>query len=162
MLISLKKINDTTHVCSTIFSTHTWQSFLWTTVNSEAVLAVRSLETRYFSQDSSCFLRDGGNLHLSGTVTQISGNSFGKKSIYITGGAWERICWHFPHRNSSNELRILLEDANILISKSECKVLPDPPPLLANGQKENGIQCGQGRQTEAHGWLTAPFLVQYL
>ena len=83
-----EKINDTTHVRSTIFSTHDNPSCEQPLIQ-KAVLAVHSRETRNFSWDSSRFLRDesrfsryesrfsryesrfsrgGGNLHLSGTV----------------------------------------------------------------------------------------------
>ena len=82
------KINDTTHIRSTIFSTHDNHSCKQPLIQ-KAVLAVHSRETRNFSRDSSRFLRDesrfsryesrfsryesrflreGGNLHLSGTV----------------------------------------------------------------------------------------------
>ena len=86
-----EKINDTTHVCSTIFSTHDNPSCEQPLIQ-KAVLAVHSRETRNFSRDSSRFLRDesrflryesrfsryesrfsrgGGNLHLSGTVNHV-------------------------------------------------------------------------------------------
>ena len=87
-----EKINDTTPTCPLNDFLHTRQSFLRATVNTEAVLAVHSRETRNFSRDSSRFLRDesrfsryesrfsryksrfsreGGNLHLSGAVCAI-------------------------------------------------------------------------------------------
>ena len=50
------KINDTTHVCSTIFSTHNNPSCEQPLIQ-KAVLAVHSRETRNFSQDSSRFLQ---------------------------------------------------------------------------------------------------------
>ena len=114
-----EKINDTTPTCPLNDFLHTRQSFLRATINTEAVLAVHSRETRNFSRDSSrflrdesrfsryesrfsryesCFSREGGNLHLSGTVHRVTVNVNTLNAVFLIQSMFIRVDLRTFHR----------------------------------------------------------------